>query len=279
MMALVRRTEGPVHVDKMTVPRIRGMRRSGKRIVMITAYDATFARLVDLAGVDIVLVGDSLGNVIQGHETTLPVTLEDVIYHTRAVSRGLQRPLLIADMPFMTYQVSADEAVRNAGRLIQEGRAEGVKLEGGRRVTDIVLRLVQAGIPVMGHLGLTPQSFHEFGGYKIQGREQEAANALLEDALALEAAGAFSMVLEGVPIPLAERISQAVNIPTIGIGAGPHCGGQVLVIHDLLGLDERFKPRFVKRYAELSSVVQQAVAQFGTEVRAGSFPGNEHGFE
>ncbi len=268
-----------MHADKMTVPRIRGMRRSGKRIVVVTAYDATFARLVDEAGVDAVLVGDSLGNVIQGHETTLPVTLEDIIYHCRAVSRGLGRALLIADMPFMTYQVNADEAVRNAGRLLQEGRAEAVKLEGGQRVAETVRRMVQAGIPVMGHLGLTPQSYHEFGGYKIQGRDQEAAATLISDAKALGDAGVFAMVLDCILTALAQKITDMISVPTIGIGAGHHCSGQVLVLHDLLGLDERFKPRFVKRFAQLSPVVKEAVAQFGTEVREGRFPGPEHGFE
>jgi len=229
--------------------------------------------------VDMVLVGDSLGNVVQGHETTIPVTLGDVIYHCRAVARGLKKALLVADMPFMTFQVSSEEAMRNAGRLLQEGCAEAVKVEGGVRVARTVARLVESGIPVVGHIGLTPQSYHEFGGYKIQGREEQAAIALLEDARALEDAGAFCIVLEGMPSALAQRVTEAVGVPTVGIGAGPHCSGQVLVLHDLLGLDERFRPRFVKRYAELSQVVVDAVATYGAEVRQGSFPGPENGFE
>jgi 3-methyl-2-oxobutanoate hydroxymethyltransferase len=260
---------------RMTAPRITSMK--GKRpVVMITAYDATFARLVDRGGVDVVLVGDSLGNVIQGHETTIPVELEDVIYHSRCVSRGLETAHLVADMPFMSYQVSDNKAMKCAGRLLKEGRAQSVKLEGGRRVAALVRRMVDAGIPVMGHVGLTPQSVHQFGGYKLQGRKDAAATALLEDARAVVDAGVYALVLEGVPGDLAAEISAAVSVPTIGIGAGPGCDGQVLVIYDLLGLDERFNPRFLKKYADLSTTVVDAVQAFSDEVRAGVFPGPEH---
>jgi 3-methyl-2-oxobutanoate hydroxymethyltransferase len=265
--------------EKITAPRLRGMKKKGGKVVMVTAYDATFARLIDACDVHAVLVGDSLGNVIQGHGTTLPVTLEDVIYHSRAVSRGLTRPLLVADMPFLTYQVSREEALRNAGRLLQEGRAEAVKLEGGRRVAATVASLVETGIPVMGHIGLTPQSVHEFGGYKIQGRGKSAGDRLLDDALALDQAGVFSIVLEGVPSALAERITAAVSVPTIGIAAGPHCDGQVLVIYDLLGMDETFQPKFAKRFAALAPAVRDAVGAFSREVREGTFPGPEHSFD
>jgi len=246
---------------------------------MVTCYDATFARLVDACEVDVVLVGDSLGNVIQGHKTTLPVTLEDVIYHTRAVSRGLTHPLLVADMPFLTFQVTREEAVRNAGRLLREGRAEAVKLEGGTRVAQTVSYLVEMGIPVMGHIGLTPQSVHEIGGYRIQGRTKKAHDRLIEDAVALEQAGVFSIVLEGIPSTLAGDITRKVGVPTIGIAAGPDCDGQVLVIYDLLGLDETFRPRFVKTYAGLASTVKDALSRFAGEVRDGSFPDSEHSFE
>jgi len=265
--------------EKVTVPKLRAMKKKGRKVVMVTAYDATFSRLIDACDVHCVLVGDSLGNVIQGHKTTLPVTLDDVIYHTRCVSRGLTRPLLVADMPFLTYQVSLDEALRNAGRLMQEGRAEAVKLEGGRRVARTVSALVEMGIPVMGHIGLTPQSVHEFGGYRIQGRGKQAEDRLVEDARALEEAGVFSIVLEGVPSSLAARITAAVSVPTIGIAAGKDCDGQVLVIYDLLGMDDDFRPKFAKRYAGLSKVIREAVSSFSSEVQAGQFPGPEHSFD
>ena len=265
--------------NKVTVPKLRGMKRKGRPIVMVTCYDATFARIVERSEVDAVLVGDSLGNVIQGHETTIPVELQDVIYHTRAVSRGLKRPLLVADMPFLTYQVSTDEALRNAGRLLRDGRAEAVKLEGGIRVAETVARLVRTGIPVMGHIGLTPQSVHEFGGYRIQGRGNDAAERLREDARALELAGVFSVALEGVPVALAQEITQFLSVPTIGIAAGPHCDGQVLVIYDLLGMDDTFRPRFVKQYAGLSQTISAALSAFSEDVRERRFPGEEHGFD
>jgi len=246
---------------------------------MVTCYDATFARLVDRADIDAVLVGDSLGNVIQGHETTIPVTLEDVIYHTRAVSRGLSHPLLVADLPFMTYQASRQDAMRSSGRLMQEGRAHAVKLEGGVRVAETVHAIVETGIPVMGHIGLTPQSVHGFGGYRIQGRGEEAAKRLKEDAKALQDAGVFSIVLEGIPTALATDISASLEIPTIGIGAGPNCDGQVLVLYDLLGMDESFSPRFVKQYTNLSNIVGEALETFAGEVREGAFPTEKHSFD
>jgi 3-methyl-2-oxobutanoate hydroxymethyltransferase len=262
-------------IKKITAPRV--YRTKGKRkLVMVTAYDATFARLVDLAGVDLVLVGDSMGNVIQGLPNTLEVELEHIIYHCRCVSRGLERAHVVADMPFMSYQVSKQEALRNAGRLIREGRAESVKVEGGCRVADLVRSLVDIGIPVMGHIGLTPQSVHQFGGYKQQGKSDQEAQELIKDAKALEEAGVFSMVLEGMPGDLAKQVTAATSVPTIGIGAGPHCDGQVLVLYDLLGLDDRFNPRFLKKYSKMGEAVVEAVKEFGEEVKQGSFPGTSH---
>lgn len=266
-------------MEKMTAPKLAAMKGKGRKIVMVTCYDATFAKLVDACEVDAVLVGDSLGNVIQGQKTTLPVTLQDVIYHTRSVSRGLTHPLLVADMPFLSYQASREEAVRSAGLLLRDGRAEAVKLEGGTRVAETVAYLVDMGVPVMGHIGLTPQSVHQFGGYKIQGRTRKAREKLVEDAVALEQAGVFSIVLEGIPASLAAEITSKVRVPTIGIAAGVECDGQVLVIYDLLGLDDSFQPRFVKNYAQLASTVKEAVSEFAREVRAGIFPGPEHTFE
>ncbi len=264
---------------RITAPRIQRMKGKGKKVVMVTAYDATFARLVDSADVDAVLVGDSLGNVIQGHETTLPVTLEEMIYHTRCVSRGLTRPLLVGDLPFLSYQASVEQAVISAGRLMKEGRANAVKLEGGACMAKAVRRLVDIGIPVMGHIGLTPQSVHAFGGMKIQGREDQRAEQILADAKALEEAGVFSIVLEGLPTPLAKRVTESVEVPTIGISAGPHCDGQVLVLYDMLALDETFKPRFVKHYASMGATVVDALNRFSSEVREGAFPDEEHSFE
>lgn len=248
------------------------------RIVMVTAYDYTMARLVDTAGVDMVLVGDSLGMVVQGHENTLPVTMDQMVYHTRCVSRGLKRAHLVADMPFMSYQVDEAKALESAGRFIQEGRAHSVKLEGGERSAPAIRRVVEAGIPVVAHVGLTPQSVHAMGGFKVQGRSDAAAEQVLADARAVEAAGAFCLVLEGIPTALAARITEELAIPTIGIGAGPYCDGQVLVCNDILGLDLSFKPRFVKRYAELETVMVEAFQTYADEVRGGSFPGPEHSF-
>jgi len=261
----------------LTAPEFRA-RKGREKLVLVTAYDATFARLVEQAGVDAVLVGDSLGMVIQGRPNTLGVTLEHVLYHTRCVAAGLARTHLIADMPFLTYQVSPEEALRNAGRLVQEGGAHAVKLEGGARSAAAIRRIVEAGIPVMGHIGLTPQSVHQFGGYRVQGREEAAARMLIADAEAVCEAGAYSLVLEGIPAALAREITESVPIPTIGIGASPHCDGQVLVIYDLLGLDDEFHPKFLKKYDRLSERVRAAVRAFRDEVRAGTFPDEEHSF-
>ncbi len=263
---------------RVTVPQLGRLKREGQAITMVTAYDATFARLVDEAGVDVILVGDSLGMVMQGHPHTLEVTLEQMAYHARCVRRAVTRAHLVVDMPFMTYQVSPEQALLSAGRLVQEGGAEAVKLEGGARCIDAVRKIVSAGIPVMGHLGLTPQSVHEFGGFRVQARGQDAAERLRQDALALQEAGIYSLVLEGIPATLAKEVSASLTIPTIGIGAGVGCDGQVLVMQDLLGLDDRFKPRFVKRYAELAGVVRGAFAEFVRDVRARTYPGEEHSF-
>ncbi|RME24040.1 MAG: 3-methyl-2-oxobutanoate hydroxymethyltransferase [Deltaproteobacteria bacterium] len=249
-----------------------------EKIAMVTAYDATMARIVDAAGVDMVLVGDSLGMVIQGHEDTLQVTLDDMIYHGRCVRRGLRRAHLTVDLPFMSYQVSAEQALRSAGRLVQEGGAQSVKLEGGVRSAPAIEAIVRAGIPVVGHIGLTPQSVHATGGWRVQGRGADAAAALREDALAVQEAGAFCVVLEMVPTELATELTALLDIPTIGIGAGPNCDGQVLVCNDLLGFDESFKPRFVKRYATLQDTMIDAVRTYVEEVRAGVFPAEEHCF-
>ncbi len=271
-------SESPKPENKVTVPALRAMKRARERITALTAYDATFARLLDASGVDVILVGDSLGMVIQGAENTLAVTVDEVVYHTRAVARVVRRAHLVADLPFMSYQVSVEEGLRNAGRLIKEGGAEAVKLEGGKRHADLVRRLTEIGVPVMGHLGLTPQSVHAMGGYRIQGRGDSAARALLEDAVALEEAGVYALVLEGIPRELAAQITNRVSMPTIGIGAGPECDGQVLVSYDLLGLDDSFAPRFLKRYENLAERVRAAVARYAEEVRGGVFPAAEHSF-
>jgi 3-methyl-2-oxobutanoate hydroxymethyltransferase len=257
---------------------LRKKKADNHKIVMVTAYDFTMARLVDQAGVDMVLVGDSLGMVIQGHDSTLPVTLDEVVYHTRCVARALKSAHLTADMPFMSYQVNVEDAMRTAGRLVQEGGAQSVKLEGGARSAAAIARIVEAGIPVVGHVGLTPQSVHAMGGFKVQGKGEEEARRVLDDALAVEAAGAFCLVLEGVPAALAAEITARLDIPTIGIGAGPACDGQVLVCNDLLGMDLSFQPKFVKRYARLQEDIQGAVAAYAREVRSGAFPAAEQSF-
>ena len=250
-----------------------------QRIVMVTAYDATMARLVDKAGVDMVLVGDSLGMVVQGHEDTLPVTLDHVVYHTSCVARGLTKAHLCADMPFMTFQVTPEQALTSAGRLLQEGRAQSVKLEGGVRVAESIRRLTEAGIPVVGHVGLTPQSVHTMGGFRVQGRTDNEAERVVEDAVAVEEAGAFMIVLEGIPATLAAEITARLTIPTIGIGAGVSCDGQVLVVNDLLGMDLSFEPKFVKRFARLEETIVGAVEAYAAEVRSGAFPDAAHAFE
>lgn len=265
-------------MKKVTIHTLRKMKQAGERIGMLTCYDATFARLLDGAGMDVLLVGDSLGMVIQGEKTTLPVTMDQMIYHLKMVNRGVQRAHVVGDMPFMSYQTSVDEAVRNAGRLVAEGGAESVKLEGGAEFTEVIEKIVRAGIPVMGHIGLTPQTVHKMGGYVIQGRDEEKAMKLLEDAKALEAAGCYSIVLEGIPTVVAGEISRQLSIPTIGIGAGVECDGQVLVIYDLLGMDPSFSPKFVKRYADLHEVIGGAVKSYLDEVKAREFPTEAHSF-
>jgi 3-methyl-2-oxobutanoate hydroxymethyltransferase len=250
----------------------RRKKEQGDKIVMLTAYDATMARLFDHAGVDALLVGDSLGTVILGHETTLPVTLDAMVHHTAAVSRGARRALVIADMPFLSYQVSVAEAVRNAGRLIQEGGAAAIKLEGGRAMLDVVARLVEVGIPVMGHLGLMPQSVHAVGGYRRRPMHADDVEALIAEAVALEHAGTFALVLEAVPAEAAALVTAQLKIPTIGIGAGPECDGQILVSYDMLGLFDEFVPSFVKQYARLAETILDATQTYAADVRAGRFP-------
>lgn len=260
----------------VTVPNILDRKNSGEKITALTAYDYSFAKLLDATEIDIILVGDSLGMVSLGHENTLAVTLENMIEHTRAVKRGAQRALVVGDMPFMSYQVSVEQAVTNAGRLIQEGGASAIKLEGGARMADRVQAIVHAGIPVMGHIGLTPQSVHQFGGYKVQGKNFLDSRKIKQDAIDLQNAGIFALVMEGIPDELAEEITAELKVPTIGIGAGNKCDGQILVLHDLLGLNQDFVPKFVKQYAQLADSLKNAVSEYIQEVRDESFPGQEH---
>ena len=262
---------------KTTVPEVRSARERGERLVMITAYDYPGARIADQAGVDLVLVGDSLAMVVLGHADTLAVTMDEMLHHVRAARRGTERALLVADMPYGSFHLGPDQAVANAVRFVKEAGAQAVKIEGAR--IDVLRALVDAEIPVMGHVGLTPQSIHRFGGFKVQGRGAEAREALLAAARAVEEAGAFSIVLECIPTALAREVTERLTIPTIGIGAGPHCDGQVLVWHDLLGIEERIAPRFVRRYAELGRASREAVAAFAHDVRTGAFPSAEEGFE
>ncbi len=262
---------------KITVLDIQKMKEERRNITMLTAYDYPFARILDSAGVDILLVGDSSGSVVAGYENTLPVTMEEVIYHTRSVARGRKKALLVSDMPFMSYQLSIPDARFNAGRFLKEGGAEAVKIEGGVQIKDTMKAIVDIDIPVMGHIGLTPQSIHRMGGYKIQGRKEGQAEALMADALAVQEAGAFAVVLEGIPSTVAERITRELSIPTIGIGAGPHCSGQVLVIHDLLGLSGR-KLKFARQYADLEKSISEAVKQYLVDVKSGDFPSEEESF-
>lgn len=258
-------------VKRVRVPHLKEKKQRGEKITMLTAYDATMARLLDRAGIDVLLVGDSLGMVILGYETTLPVTLDAAIHHTRAVSRGASRALIVADMPFLTFQVNSTEAVRNAGRLIQEGGAAAVKMEGGHPIVEAATRIVDAGIPVMGHLGLIPQSVHQLGGFRPQARLEQDAEELMEDAVMLEHAGVFAVVLESIPADVSRIVTGELSIPTIGIGAGPHCDGQVLVSYDMLGLSDTFPP-FVKQYAHLDESVVAAAKAYAEEVRDGRFP-------
>lgn len=261
--------------EKITTQTVVDMKRNGEKISMLTAYDYTMAGIIDAAGVDVILVGDSASNVMGGHDTTIPMTLDHMIYHTSCVVRGVERALVIGDLPFMSYQVTAKEALISAGRMMKEAGAHAVKLEGGVSVCPTVKRIVDAGIPVMGHLGLTPQSIYKFGTYKVRAKEEEEASQLLEDAKALEEAGVFSIVLEKIPAKLAKQVTEAVSVPTIGIGAGPHCDGQVLVIHDMLGLNKDFSPRFLRRYEDLHSKMTDAVTHYIKDVKSGDFPNEE----
>lgn len=263
---------------KRTTLSIREMKLSHQKIVALTAYDFVTASLLDEVGIDIILVGDSLGNVIQGNETTLPVTVDEMIYHTRAVQKGVRRSLLVTDMPFLSYQVTVEEAVRNCGRVMKETRADAVKLEGGKSILATVKRLTEIGIPVMGHLGLTPQSIHLFGSYKVRATTPHEQQVLLDDAKRLEDVGVFSIVLEKIPADLARKVTEAVSIPTIGIGAGVHCDGQILVLHDMLGLTEKFRPRFVRRYAELGKEIRRHVTQYRDDVRSARFPSESESY-
>ncbi len=261
----------------MTIPEFQQHKRQEKKLIVVTAYDALFTRIVEQAGINAILVGDSLGVVVQGQANTLSVTMEDMLYHTRLVARAAQQALVIGDMPFMSYQASKEDALRNAGRLIQAG-AHAVKLEGGQAMADRVEAMTKVGIPVMGHIGMTPQSVNQYGGYKVQGKAKDRAKELMADAKALEAAGAFGIVLEAIPAPLAKSITAELSIPTIGIGAGPHCDGQVLVLYDLLGLFDDFVPKFVKPYAHLKTDALQALRRFKEEVELGKFPSDAESY-
>lgn len=256
----------------ITVPEIKSRKQAGRRIVMLTAYDFPTARLLDGAGIDIILVGDSLANTVLGYDSTLPVTMDEMLHHTRAVVRGTRHALVVGDMPYMSYQTGARDAIHNAGRFLKEAGAMAVKIEGGRKRADLVRALCEAEIPVMGHIGLTPQSLHVMGGYRVQGKRSDEVRALVDDARALQDAGIFALVLEGMPAAAARAISEEIDIPTIGIGAGPDCDGQVLVLHDLIGLTAGGSPRFVRRYAEVGEVISDAARRFIADVHTGSFP-------
>jgi 3-methyl-2-oxobutanoate hydroxymethyltransferase len=263
---------------KVTVPAIRERKQRGPKLAVVTAYDATIARLLDDGGADILLVGDSLGMVVQGQPSTLAVTVDEMAYHARAVARGTARAHIVVDMPFMSFQVTSEKALEAAGKLVKEGNAEAVKLEGGVDMADTVRRIVAAGIPVMGHVGLTPQSIHALGGFRVQGKSEDAAARVLQDAKALEQAGAYAIVLEAMPADLARRITETVDVPTIGIGAGPHCDGQVLVCYDFLGMYRDIQPKFVKRYAELGDAIVTAMRAYVGDVQSGAFPEARHSF-
>ena len=263
---------------KKTVLDIQRMKEEGEKITVLTAYDYPFARLMSQAGIDVILVGDSVGSVVSGYDNTLPVTMEEMLYHTRAVVRGAGGALVVADLPFLSYQIDLRDARLNAGRLIKEGGAQAVKLEGGENVAATIRAIVDMDIPVAGHIGLTPQSIHRMGGFRVQGKKEEQAMQLLADARAVQEAGAFALVLEGIPADLGRRITESVTIPTIGIGAGVHCDGQVLVIHDILGLCEKYSPKFVKKYADVSGIIRGGIEDYIREVKAGEFPDDEHSF-
>jgi 3-methyl-2-oxobutanoate hydroxymethyltransferase len=265
-------------VRRITTHKIQQMKRRGEPIPMVTAYDYTAARIVDASGIPMILVGDSMGHVVLGHDSTIPVTVDDIVNASAAVVRGTSRPLIVADMPFLSYQIDAETALRNAARLIQEGGAQAVKLEGGKTVAPIVRRLAEAGLAVMGHIGLTPQHVNQLGGYRVQGKTESTANIVLEDALALQDAGAFAVVLELIPVELAKRITEALDIPTIGIGAGIHCDGQVQVFHDMLGLDPDFRPRHSGKYADLAPLIKDALMRYSDDVRDGTFPTDAESF-
>lgn len=258
--------------EKITTQTVVEMKRNGEKISMLTAYDYTMAGIIDSAGIEVILVGDSASNVMAGFETTVPMTLDHMIYHTSCVVRGVECALVIADLPFMSYQVTAKEALISAGRMMKEAGAHAVKLEGGKSISATIKRIVDAGIPVMGHLGLTPQSIYKFGTYKVRAKEEEEAEQLLKDAKYLEEAGVFSIVLEKIPAGLAQKVTESVSVPTIGIGAGPHCDGQVLVLHDMLGLNKDFSPRFLRRYEDLHSKMADAVSHYIKDVKNGDFP-------
>jgi 3-methyl-2-oxobutanoate hydroxymethyltransferase len=264
---------------KVTTKTLQLMKQEGRPIAMLTAYDFTLAKWVDQAGVDVILVGDSASNVMAGHETTIPMTMDHMVYHTQCVVRAAETALVVADMPFMSYQVTARQALQNAGRLMKEAGAHAVKLEGGEQVAPIIRRIVDAGIPVMAHLGLTPQSIYQFGTYTVRAKEEEEAEKLLADAQAVQEAGAFSVVLEKIPAGLAKKVTESLDIPTIGIGAGVECDGQVLVLHDMLGLNKGFEPRFLRRYGELGQLANDAIAQYVTDVRAKTFPSKDESYE
>jgi 3-methyl-2-oxobutanoate hydroxymethyltransferase len=266
-------------MPRTTVQDLLKKKAEGRKITMLTAYDYPFAQIVDEAGIDAVLVGDSLGVVVQGRENTLPVTMDEMIYHTAMVSRAVKNALVIGDMPFMSYQASIEDAVRNAGRFLKEGGAAAIKIEGGSEIADRIEAMTKSDIPVVAHIGLTPQSIHRMGGYKVQGKTKGAARKLIEEARIVQDAGAFAVVLEGIPMALAKEITKSVAIPTIGIGAGPYCDGQVLVLHDILGLFERFVPKFIKRYANLRGEAVKAIQEYRKEVEEGTFPSEEQSFK
>ena len=266
-------------MPKITTATIRQRKAAREKVVVLTAYDVAFARLADKAGVDIVLVGDTLGMVVQGHPSTLPVTVEEMAYHGRMVARGVSNAHVVVDLPFMSYQASIEDGLRSAGHLMKHGGAESVKLEGGIEVAELVARLVRAGIPVMGHVGMTPQSVHQYGGFKTQGRTEDQRRRIIAGAEALAQAGAYAIVLEAMPSTVAVEVTQAVPVPTIGIGAGPGCDGQVLVMHDLLGMDPVWQPRFVRRYAELGKEIERAFGAYAADVRAGRFPSSNESYD
>ncbi|MBI5057837.1 MAG: 3-methyl-2-oxobutanoate hydroxymethyltransferase [Nitrospirae bacterium] len=266
-------------MSNFTVQDFLKKKKEGKKITMITAYDYPFARIVDEAGIDAVLVGDSLGMVVQGLENTLPVTMDEMLYHTKMVARAVRSAMVIGDMPFMSYQTSISDAVKNAGRFLKEAGAAAVKLEGGAEIAEHIKALTKSDIPVMAHIGLTPQSIHRMGGYKVQGKTDEAAKKLIEEAHIIEDAGAFSLLLEAIPMGLAKKITGELSIPAIGIGAGPHCDGQILVLHDVIGLFERFVPKFVKQYANMKEDALKAIKLYREEIEKGIFPSDEHGFK